>query len=255
MVEKNKSAQMNYNEKTEAELAGSVGEAGFFIRALQRAALDCVSKGDINAVSRVIKAYVFVGANSEVVIPLRSRKNRFIALCALASERAVNAGLEDNSVNELWERYSKLCDDSQTAEKVNALTIKLLLELTAKVHQHAERVLTVSAEKVKKYVADHLRERITVGEVAKNLGLNASYLNSSFKRQTGKCITDYIQSEKTEAAKKLLADDNCSIADIWTELGYYDQSHFSKIFKKHTGLTPKQFKTSSGSSCANTKDL
>lgn len=253
--DKNKSAQMNYNEKTEAELTGSVSEAGFFIRALQRAALDCVSKGDINAVSRVIKAYVFVGANSEVVIPLRSRKNRFIALCALACERAVNAGLEDNPVNELWERYSKLCDDSQSAEKVNALTIKLLLELTAKVHQHSEKMLSASAEKVKKYVAEHLRERITVAEVAGSLGLNASYLNSSFKRQTGSCITDYIQSEKMEAAKKLLTDANCTIADIWTELGYYDQSHFSKMFKRHTGLTPKQFKTSSCSIGENAKDL
>ena len=108
MSEKNKSAQTNCSEKTQAELAGSVSDAGFFIRALQRAAIDCVSKGDINAVSRVIKAYVFVGANSEVVIPLRSRKNRFIALCSLACDKAVMAGLDENPVNDLWERYAKL---------------------------------------------------------------------------------------------------------------------------------------------------
>ena len=130
----------------------------------------------------------------------------------------------------------------------------MLLELTGKVYQHSEKMLSASAEKVKKYVAEHLRERITVAEVAKSLRLNASYLNSSFKRQTGSCITDYIQSEKMEVAKKLLADDNCSIADIWTELGYYDQSHFSRIFKKHTGLTPKQFKSTTCGVTLSTKD-
>jgi AraC-like DNA-binding protein len=242
LSENGKHVQNSFNEKTDAELAGSVSEAGFFIRALQKAALDCVMKGDINGISRVIKAYVFVGANSEVAIPLRSRKNRFIALCALACERAVTAGLDENTVNDTWENYSKLCDDCLMAENVNALTIKLLLELTAKVKKSSEKMLSASAEKVKGYVASHLYERITVAEVAENLGLSASYLNSSFKQQTGSCITDYIQMKKIEEAKTLLSAGADSIADIWTNLGYYDQSHFSRIFKKHTGFTPKQFR-------------
>ena len=242
LKEKGGSVIKKQDKTTQPELAADLEEAGFFIRALQRAALDCVAKGDTNGISRIIKAYVFVGANSEVVIPLRSRKNRFIALCGLACDKAVTAGLDENVVNDIWESYSKLCDDCSMAENVNALTIKLLLELVGKVKETSEKMLSVSAEKVKDYVASHLYERITVAEVAESLSMNASYLNSSFKQQTGKCITDYIQIQKIEQAKILLTSGEDPLSDIWTDLGYYDQSHFSKIFKKHTGFTPKQYR-------------
>lgn len=243
LKDKGGSVTKKQDKITQPELAADLEDAGFFIRTLQRAAIDCVAKGDMSGISRVIKAYVFVGANSEVVIPLRSRKNRFIALCALACEKAIAAGLEENAINVVWEDYSKLCEECGKAENVNALTIKLLLDLTGRVKKSLDKSLSASAEKVKAYVALHLCERITVAEIAENLGMNASYLNSSFKRQTGNCITDYIQTKKIEQAKMMLTSGDDPLSDIWTDLGYYDQSHFSKIFKKHTGYTPKQFRT------------
>ena len=242
MREKNPFLSMRYDEKEEAELITSAGETGFFIRALQRAALDCVGKGDINGISRIIKAYVKVGATSEVVVPLRSRKNRFIALCALICERVIAAGLEDRKVNELWESYSQRCEDCTAAEQVNALNIKLLLDFTERVKENSEKKLSASAAGVKDYVVSHLYERISVSEVAESLGMNASYLNSSFKEQTGECITDYIQKQKIDEARRLLSTGGSPISDIWTALGFYDQSHFNRIFKKHTGITPKQFR-------------
>lgn len=242
LKDKSGSVTKKQDKITQPELAADLEEAGFFIRALQRAALDGVAKGDMNGISRIIKAYVFVGSNSEVAIPLRSRKNRFIALCALACEKAIAAGLEENAINVVWEDYSKLCEECGKAENVNALTIKLLLDLTGRVKKSLDKSLSASAEKVKAYVSLHLCERISVAEIAENLGMNASYLNSSFKRQTGNCITDYIQMQKIEEAKMMLTSSEDPLCDIWTGLGYYDQSHFSKIFKRHTGLTPKQYR-------------
>ncbi|MDR1463867.1 MAG: AraC family transcriptional regulator [Oscillospiraceae bacterium] len=98
---------------------------------------------------------------------------------------------------------------------------------------------------VERYVRDHLTGRIRVADIAELLRMNASHLNASFKAATGESITSYIQRQKIELAKRLLATRR-SLADIWTELAYCDQSHFTRQFKRLTGLTPLQYRRALG---------
>ncbi|NLO45462.1 MAG: helix-turn-helix transcriptional regulator [Clostridiales bacterium] len=108
--------------------------------------------------------------------------------------------------------------------------------------------LSKSVRRVEEYVFAHINERITVREIARELKLNASYLNSSFKRQTGECISSFIQKSKVRKAQEMLKMCQYTITDIWTALGYFDQSHFNKHFKKFTGITPRQYRLKINSS-------
>jgi len=92
------------------------------------------------------------------------------------------------------------------------------------------------------YISTHVNEKISVVEIAEHLSKNASYLNTRFKLKTGMCITEYIQRQKIAEAKKKLIETDSTITEIWTNLAYYDQSHFIRHFKKETGLTPLQFR-------------
>ncbi len=125
-----------------------------------------------------------------------------------------------------------------TDQKVDAL-----FEDDKKVEQHEQKGPFSYVVAVKKYVSDNIAQRISVSEIARGLKLNASYLNTNFKAQTGECITVYIHRKKIEKAMSMLEDENRSISDVWTTLSYYDQSHFTKQFKRFTGKTPKQFST------------
>lgn len=98
------------------------------------------------------------------------------------------------------------------------------------------------AREVKKYVREHLGEKITVASIAAELHLHPSYLNTGFHEVTGKTVTDYIREEKNNRAKELLKNDSLTLAEICSMLGYFDQSHFSRIFKRTTGYTPGAYR-------------
>ena len=97
-------------------------------------------------------------------------------------------------------------------------------------------------EYVRHYVQVHLSEKITVSEIARGRGLNASYLNTCFCAQTGESVSAYIRRVKIAHAEKLLAGTEHSLAEVCAMLGYFDQSHFSRAFKTVTGMTPGAYR-------------
>ena len=95
---------------------------------------------------------------------------------------------------------------------------------------------------VQEYVRQHLSENITVRAIAETVGLHPSYLNTFFHAQTGVSIKTFIHRVKTEEAQRLLRESSYSISEIGTMLGYFDQSHFSRVFRKFAGTTPKRYR-------------
>ena len=95
---------------------------------------------------------------------------------------------------------------------------------------------------VKTYVREHMKEEITRVHIAESLFLNADYLDRVFKRETGESVNKYLLRKKIDLAKSLLAQDTYQISDVAMECGYTNQSSFTVMFKRETGLTPYEFK-------------
>jgi two-component system response regulator YesN len=72
--------------------------------------------------------------------------------------------------------------------------------------------------------------------------LNPDYLTRVFKKQTGLSISDYLQQQRIEYAKKLLVETNSSVSEVALAAGYSNFSYFSTIFKKSTELNPMEFR-------------
>jgi two-component system, response regulator YesN len=96
---------------------------------------------------------------------------------------------------------------------------------------------------VKKFIRDHLGEqRLTREEIAKYVYLNPDYLTRVFKKQTGLSLSDYLQQQRIEYAKKLLVDTNLPVSEVALAAGYSNFSYFSTIFKKSTKLNPMEYR-------------
>ena len=100
----------------------------------------------------------------------------------------------------------------------------------------------VYLENAVEYIDDHCCYKISVEDVANNVGIERSYLYRIFKREMGCSVSEYIQLRKLENAKTLLLNTNMSTAEIANSLSFDSPSHFSKSFKNNLGLTPSEFR-------------
>jgi two-component system response regulator YesN len=101
-------------------------------------------------------------------------------------------------------------------------------------------------EEAKAYIERNLSKELSLEEVADMLGLNASYFSQLFKQMTGETFVHYRIKRRMELAKRLLATAHHKITDVSYEVGYADHPHFTKTFKKFTGYTPSEYRTTLG---------
>lgn len=91
--------------------------------------------------------------------------------------------------------------------------------------------------------SNYMREDISLNSIAYEVGLSPSYFSSLFKKETGKCLSDFLNEVRINRSKQLLCCTSKMIYEIAFEVGFQDYRYFSQIFKKFTGQTPRQFQT------------
>lgn len=96
--------------------------------------------------------------------------------------------------------------------------------------------------KVKRYIDDHCAEAISLKSMAALAYVSPAYLSFSFKEVLGVNFNEYLTNARMEQAKRLLADRKYHVYEVCEMVGYKDKKYFSELFKKHTGVFPKEWK-------------
>lgn len=129
---------------------------------------------------------------------------------------------------------------------IQAYFIALLCELDAANNSislvKTSQALTLSNQ-FKVLLYQHIKEKNSVKDYASLLNISPNYLNKVLKQTTGKSTNTWIQEVLVLEAKILLVQTNLTIKEIVLELGDLDPSYFSRMFKKHTKLSPSQYKS------------
>lgn len=87
-----------------------------------------------------------------------------------------------------------------------------------------------------------LNQDLSVLDLASRVNQNVDYFSRQFKLYTGSRPINYINEKRIERAQYLMATSRMSYSEIGTEVGLNDLSHFSKTFKKFTGMSPRDYK-------------
>lgn len=105
-----------------------------------------------------------------------------------------------------------------------------------------ERSQNIYIEKAKNYISKHIYEKIRLDDIAKDVGLNPSYLSGIFTQETGMPLSRYILERKIELSCNLLRYSDSSISGIAEYMQITPQNYFTKVFKEITGTTPAKYR-------------
>lgn len=98
---------------------------------------------------------------------------------------------------------------------------------------------------IKQYINDHLCERITLEELSSSIHLVEQYICAIFKKHTGMTVFEYINSERLDLAKRLIAANELTLIKISEMCGFSDYNYFSRVFKRVVGVTPVNYRRNS----------
>jgi len=104
--------------------------------------------------------------------------------------------------------------------------------------------------KVKQHVEANFCSKFSLEDAANVAGLEKKYFSSFFKSKTGICFKDWVASIRVKQAQAMMMRQNYSVTETCYAVGFGDLRTFERAFKKHTGMTPSEFKAAAAPSIA-----
>ncbi|MGN7455741.1 helix-turn-helix transcriptional regulator [Paenibacillus pasadenensis] len=98
------------------------------------------------------------------------------------------------------------------------------------------------------YIHAHYDKELSIDEFAARLNMSPGYFSRVFKEEIGEKYVDYIAKYRLEKAKELLLATDLRIDDIAEKVGYWGRNSFHRVFRKHEGITPSQYRDTARSS-------
>ena len=172
--------------------------------------------------------------------PIEYIKNMGIHLCS--SFETLLSGY-DTSLSECMPNGSGIYVEILQSRSIGCLRDILtgVVNSTAAFLTNRSKQNSMIINKVLDYIRDNYKSPITLQQLADHVHVNSSYLSRLFKKKTGETITDAIIKFRIEKAKELLLNTNLKTYEVAAEVGIDDPPYFSVIFKKYTGISPKDY--------------
>jgi two-component system response regulator YesN len=170
-------------------------------------------------------------------------KARMLELLSILSRSAVEGGVDIDVMLEKNLNYVNKVMRINNQEDLCAWISRALNEFIELVYSSQDARKVSQIRPAINYIDANYNKPVTLADVARASHLSVSRLAHIFKEQMGITIIDYLTSVRIERAKELLlaTDQNCT--EICFEVGYNNQSYFTRSFKGFVGMTPRQFRT------------
>ncbi|MFA7672783.1 MAG: helix-turn-helix domain-containing protein [Clostridia bacterium] len=143
-----------------------------------------------------------------------------------------------NRENDLFNAINELI----SIDDMRNFIIAIMNEISVAIEESTNKRNNFLVNKGIRYIKEGVYDDVSLVTIAERLQIHPNYLSKIFKQVTDESFTDHVISYKMNEAKKLLKTTNAKVYEISDKLGYKDVAHFTKLFKKHFGISPTEYR-------------
>ena len=223
-IENSEEEPLNYNE---SEIR-SFSHSPYF---LEQEITNLVATGDTNGARNILNRINTHKRANLASSEIRSLKNSLICDCTFMTRAAIKGGVNPEISFYHSDRFIRDIEAAIDFDTLEKLELRMIIEFTSLVKEYQKTQYSQTVRSTIDYIDSHLKQPITLTEIADALFINPSYLSGLFSKEKGMTLTSYIKKSRIEASKwKLCYTDN-SVANIALIYQFSSQSYFISCFK------------------------
>ncbi|MCH2205185.1 MAG: AraC family transcriptional regulator [Lentisphaerales bacterium] len=147
--------------------------------------------------------------------------------------------------------FKRLVDEHEKQDDLSkamcqSLTIDILARLTRQMRSGENMTPgenSMFQKQIITYLENHLKQEITVGDMADKMGYSESHFRALFRKVSNLSPVQFLQHLRIETAQWLIREGRLSLTEIAFEVGFNSSQYFSNCFKKQIGLSPREYRT------------
>jgi AraC family transcriptional regulator len=133
--------------------------------------------------------------------------------------------------------------DAATPLALEALALELITRIIRAEKPVCDSQPPKWMKRIEEYLNEHFEDQITLAQLSRIAGVHGVHLIRTFRKFHGTTVGEYLRHRRIEFACRLLQSSSLSVTQVAIQSGFYDQSHFTRAFRAHVGLTPGQFRS------------
>lgn len=210
----------------------------------ENALMEAVEHGHIHKAKALLQAFNELSFEHRVTDPLRNMKNYCVITNTILRKAAERGGLHPYYLDKISSAMARKIEATSSVDGLTSLIQEMIIEYCKMVHNFTTKNYSKVVQDTVLYINTNLMADLSLSALAQIRHINPSYLSSLFKAEVGLTVTEYATNRRIQHAKHLLASSRLQIQTIAQHCGISDVNYFSKVFKKVTGTTPRDYRNS-----------
>jgi AraC-like DNA-binding protein len=207
--------------------------------------LAAIKRGERGAAREIVNR-VLVGIYQMARARPNLLKSLALELVVMMARAAVEAGADPALVLGCNFESATALAGLTREEEVSAWLGRMLERVMDAIRDHKRFPNAVLLGRAVAFMEEHLGEALDRDTVARAAGLSGSHFSHLIREKTGRTFTEWMVRYRVDRAKTLLRRTDKSLIQIALECGFGDQSYFNRVFKRHTGVTPRAYREQPG---------